>query len=55
MSVSSEVVAKSGVARSDLFVTTKVPCCPFIGFPCAFNATESLEHDLEILGLKQVD
>ena len=57
----------SGVARSEIFVTTKVPCCPGTQFPwgwahacqvdgiSAKNATADMQHNLKELGLDQVD
>lgn len=62
-----ESVRKSGVPRSEVFVTTKVPCCPSkkwmkaSGTPvgsCAFlghNTSAQIEHDMNMLQLDQVD
>lgn len=56
---------KSGIPRSDVFVTTKIPCCPmhpnatFTTWchdnPGRWNATANVEHDYEVLGLDTVD
>lgn len=55
-------VRASGLPRSEIFVTTKIPCCPASSFiqpgVCAAlhaNATRSIEHDLKTLGLGYVD
>ena len=55
-----KAVRESGVARSELFVTSKIPCCPspFTSRLCATtspNATANVLHDLEMLGLSYVD
>lgn len=59
-------VRASGLARSSLFVTTKVPCCPSAawlkaaGLPLACvglgkNTSEQISHDMATLGLDYVD
>ena len=61
-------IASSRLPRSELFVTTKVPCCPkgpfgASGWPflpvdnctAARNTTEDVEHDLETIGVGYVD
>mmetsp|Transcript_34832 Transcript_34832/g.81345 ORF Transcript_34832/g.81345 Transcript_34832/m.81345 type:complete len:303 (+) Transcript_34832:112-1020(+) len=49
-------VAKSGVPREELFITTKVPCCPSNFVQCTFSDTHAnLQHDLDMLGVGQVD
>ena len=61
-----EAVRNSGLSRSEIFVTTKVPCCPakkwlkFAGGVggCALlgkNTTSHIQHDLTTLGLDYVD
>lgn len=54
----------AGVPRSDIFVTTKIECCPanaFVGAAAPLiciskkNATKDIEHDFAILGLDYVD
>ena len=61
-----ESVRNSGLPRSEIFVTTKVPCCPakkwlkFAGGVggCALlgkNTTSHIQHDLVTLGLEYVD
>lgn len=60
------VVRRSSIPRHDLFVTTKVPCCPATTWERFCNAsgscarlgndTESqIQHDLDTLGLDYVD
>ena len=55
-------VAKSGVKRSEMFITSKVPCCPRADnksgwFDCSKprNATADAEHDIAMLGVNHVD
>jgi 2,5-diketo-D-gluconate reductase A len=61
-------VASSGIPRSELFVTTKVPCCPKAhfgasGWPwlpaknCTLsrNSTADIEYDLDIIGTNYID
>ena len=54
-------VSKSTLERSDVFITSKVPCCPRSGitewFDCSArrNASADAEHDLAMLGVDQVD
>jgi len=49
-------IAKSGLARSELFVTTKVPCCPSNFVACqSMDTAGNLQHDLDMLGISQVD
>lgn len=60
-----DVVRASGRARSELFVTTKMPCCPGGGFPYGVrycgshpgleNATANILHDFDMLGLDYID
>ena len=61
-----ESIRNSNIPRSELFVTTKVPCCPskkwlkFAGGVggCAIlghNTSEHIQHDMATLGLKYVD
>ena len=57
-----KAMRESGVARSELFVTTKIPCCPTHFAPLCHvlpgqstNATENVLHDLRMLGLDYVD
>eukprot|EP00930_Biecheleria_cincta_P032602 TRINITY_DN22607_c0_g2_i1.p1 TRINITY_DN22607_c0_g2~~TRINITY_DN22607_c0_g2_i1.p1 ORF type:complete len:312 (+),score=33.44 TRINITY_DN22607_c0_g2_i1:57-992(+) len=62
-----EAVAASGISRSDLFITTKVPCCPdvrsFGGYACSTWSgkapgevvTEASDIDLRLLGLSYAD
>ena len=62
-----EAIAASGVPRGELFITTKVACCPtercssFCDAPpnpvgaSTTNVTEQLEHSLGLLGLQQAD
>jgi len=60
-----QVVKGSGLPRSELFVTTKIPCCPAGGFgygqrfcashPELENATANVLHDFEMLGLEYID
>ena len=56
-----KAVRESGIPRSELFVTTKIPCCPaqFTSRLCPAsqspNATANVEHDLRVLGLDYVD
>lgn len=56
-------VRNSGLPRSELFVTTKVSCCP-TSFKDNFlagcdkvgrNTSEDLQHDMNVLGLDYVD
>lgn len=62
-----EAIAASGIPRADLFITTKVACCPtercssfcdtppnLVGASTA-NVTEQLERSLALLGLEQAD
>ena len=54
-----------GVPRSEIFVTSKIECCPGSGFCGAVqgaalcltkqNATHNIEHDFDVLGLDYVD
>ena len=54
-------VRESSVARSEMFVTSKIPCCPspFTSRLCpaaiSANATANVMHDLAMLGLDYVD
>jgi diketogulonate reductase-like aldo/keto reductase len=61
-------VASSGLPRSELFITTKVPCCPKAHFgpsgwpflPVANcttprNTSTDIESDLEVIGVNYVD
>lgn len=61
-------ISSSGVPRSELFVTTKVPCCPkgpfgASGWPflpvanCSKvrNTTADVEYDLQTIGVQYVD
>lgn len=62
-----QAVIKSGLNRSELFVTTKVPCCPtrwpapyapWPGVTCkggARNPAADLQHTLDHIGLDYVD
>ena len=62
-----EAIAASGLPRADLFVTTKVVCCPthrcseFCTEPpnavnaSMHNVSEQLEHSLRLLGLEYAD
>lgn len=55
-----KAMRESGVPRAELFVTTKIPCCPspFTSLLCfnqSANATANVEHDLKELGLGYVD
>ena len=62
-----QAIRDSGIDRSELFVTTKVPCCPADkwlkaagGFPAmclalGHNTTAQITHDMNTLGLKYVD
>ena len=56
-----KAVRESGVPRSEIFVTTKIPCCPaqFTTRLCppsqSTNVTANVEHDLKMLGLDYVD
>ena len=55
-----EAVKSSKIPRENVFVTTKVPCCPYGGKNplCkdgARNVYEDIEHDLQTLGLEYVD
>ena len=59
-----EAFASSGLARSEVFLTTKIPCCPdgvpkhtefSCSDPSAGNATQALERDLRELGVDAVD
>ena len=62
-----QAIRDSGVPRSELFVTTKVPCCPANkwlkaagGVPAmclvlGHNTTAQIIHDLDTLGLQYVD
>ena len=61
-----EAVRASSLPRSELFVTTKVPCCPakrwesFVGGEgicdqLGSNTSAQIEHDLNTLGLEYVD
>ena len=55
----------SGVARSQIFVTSKIPCCPGTRFdtgiaaacllPEMHDPTKAIEHDFKILGLDYID
>ena len=52
-----QAVAASGLLRSEIFVISKVPCCPNKKF-CAdnrTNATADVETDLRLLGLDYAD
>ena len=53
-----------GIPRSDIFVTSKIPCCPGKAFAgptsvqqCRTLAdpTKDVEHDFEMLGLDYID
>jgi len=53
-------VRESGIPREEIFVTSKIPCCPseFTKSLCLLakrNATENALHDLKVLGLSYVD
>ena len=62
-------VASSGLPRSELFITTKVPCCPkgpfgrsgwpFLPVPncehASRNSTDDILHDLRTIGVEYVD
>ena len=54
-------VRASGLSRSELFVTTKIPCCPddFASAACLLfplrNVDHWIDHDFETLGLDYVD
>lgn len=61
-------VAASGIPRSEIFITTKVPCCPTAHFGAsgwpwlpvancslARNTTEDIEYDLGLIGSEYVD
>ena len=62
-------VAASGLPRSEVFITTKVPCCPKgpfgpSGWPflpvagcgnATRNTTADIEHDLHVIGVGYVD
>jgi len=53
-------VRGSGIPREEIFVTSKIPCCPseFTKSLCLLakrNATENALHDLKVLGLSYVD
>lgn len=60
-------IRSSGLARSTVFVTTKIPCCPARRWEAYNNQSESLcakqpsnassniEHDLKTLGMDYVD
>ena len=62
-----DAIAASGIPRADLFITTKVACCPtercssFCDAPpnpvgaSTANVTEQLEHSLALLRLEQAD
>ena len=61
-----ESIRNSKIPRSELFVTTKIPCCPakkWLKFAggiggCAIlgdNTTKHIEHDMATLGLDYVD
>ena len=51
-------VRSAEVPRSELFVTSKIPCCPSDFYSCegvSRNATANVLHDLSVLGLAYVD
>jgi len=52
-------VRQAKASRQDIFVTTKIPCCPsYQGWMCgkkARNSTADLERDMDLLGLDYVD
>jgi len=59
-----QAVRASGLSRSEIFVTTKVPCCPSPFGPGSLCRNESwdasltaehIRHDYEVLGLEYVD
>ena len=63
-----EAIAASGVPREELFITTKVACCPtercssfcdappnLVNISSTANVAEQLEHSLALLGLNQAD
>jgi len=58
-----QTVRDSGLNRSDIFVLSKIPCCPAtqfwgIGTPGCNNhrnPADDLQHDMDMLGLKFVD
>lgn len=55
-----DAIRKSHLPRERVFVTTKIPCCPYDGRDCLANYSASgvpaeFEADLTQLGLEQVD
>lgn len=55
-----EAVRSSSLQRSELFVTTKIPCCPSSFITCNKSmgheyADKQIQHDFDILGLDYVD
>ena len=59
-------VATGTVKRSDIFVTSKIPCCPGTAFTKTTlatcnpltgykNSTKAIEHDFAVLGLDYID
>ena len=54
-----------GISRKELFVATKIPCCPqtkndtFSSWctqnPGTWDASANIEHDFEMLGVEYVD
>ena len=56
-----KAVRESRIPRSEIFITTKVPCCPaqFTTRLCppsqSTNVTANVKHDLKMLGLDYVD
>lgn len=55
-----QALRESKLARSEVFITTKVPCCPMKAFNAqlacaATNTTADVEHDLAMLGVGYVD
>ncbi|GAB5367523.1 hypothetical protein AAMO2058_001237800 [Amorphochlora amoebiformis] len=57
-----KAVRSSGISREDIFVTTKVPCCPpidsFYNITCQpdwWNTTANIARDLSLLGVGYID
>ncbi len=57
-SVVGRAVRESGLKRKDIFVTTKIPCCPLKGAThcnSTHDPTSDIAKDLQVLGLDYVD